>query len=158
MISLYKTYLTNLLKESGCKRIYSTIKEMETSQAPNMGGILFQTEELKRVNTKKTFEEDGTRKIRLKKYERITSISIIIGETNYEKCENIYEQFLMNLDNSINDGKGNSIKIDIGDSDWVEDKDSILRAKIAVQIDVTFESGIYKDYTNKPVNPNIGLG
>lgn len=37
------------------------------------------------------------------------------------------------------------------EADWVEEGDSVLKAKIAVQFDVTFEGGIYADSTKKAV-------
>ena len=42
-------------------------------------------------------------------------------------------------------------QIVVGEADWVEEGDSVLKAKIAVQFDVTFEGGIYADFTKKAV-------
>ena len=49
------------------------------------------------------------------------------------------------------DVNGNWTDIEVGDADWVEDGDSILKAKVAVQFDVTFEGGIYQDRKIQPM-------
>ena len=46
-----------------------------------------------------------------------------------------------------------------GEVDWVDEKDSILKAKIAVEIPVTFSYGIYKDVPVSHIDgtPEIGM-
>lgn len=39
----------------------------------------------------------------------------------------------------------NWVDIEIGEADWVEKEDSILKSKIAVEFDVTLTGGIYTD-------------
>ena len=68
-----------------------------------------------------------------------------------EKVEEILENFLRNLKKGI-DVDGNWVNIVVGEADWVEEGDSILKAKIAVQFDITFEGGIYQDRDIKPMN------
>ena len=47
---------------------------------------------------------------------------------------------------------GNWVNIVVGEADWVEEGDSILKAKVAVQFDITFEGGIYQDRDIKPMD------
>ena len=47
---------------------------------------------------------------------------------------------------------GNWVNIVVGEADWVEEGDSILKAKVAVQFDITFEGGIYEDRDIKPMD------
>jgi len=42
-------------------------------------------------------------------------------------------------------------------TDWVEEGDSILKAKVAVQFDITFEGGIYEDRDIKPMDYGMGI-
>lgn len=159
MIKVYEDYLTTLLKESGCKRIYTTSKELEISRATNLGGVIFQSEELEKANRKTTFQQDGVKTTRVMKYKRTTNLSVIIGEVDHKRCESIFSTFLANLKDSIDDGNGNAVIIEAGETDWVDEKDSILNAQIAVQINLSFVGGIYRDHTWKGINEvNITLG
>lgn len=65
--------------------------------------------------------------------------------------ELILENFLRNLKKGI-DVDGNWVNIVVGEADWVEEGDSILKAKVAVQFDITFEGGIYQDRDIKPMD------
>lgn len=58
---------------------------------------------------------------------------------------------LTNLKKGI-DVDGNWVNIVVGEADWVEEGDSILKAKVAVQFDITFEGGIYQDRDIKPMD------
>lgn len=76
---------------------------------------------------------------------------VVIADTSEEKVEEILENFLRNLKKGI-DVDGNWVNIVVGEADWVEEGDSILKAKVAVQFDITFEGGIYQDRDIKPMD------
>ena len=75
---------------------------------------------------------------------------MIIADASEDKCEEIFEKFLRLIGKGMEDN-GNWVNIVVGEADWVEEGDSVLKAKIAVQFDVTFEGGIYADFTKKAV-------
>ena len=75
----------------------------------------------------------------------------MLADTSEEKVEEILENFLQNLKKGI-DVDGNWVNIVVGEADWVEEGDSILKAKVAVQFDITFEGGIYQDRDIKPMD------
>ena len=87
----------------------------------------------------------------VKLWDRSTSLHIVIADTSEEKVEEILENFLRNLKKGI-DVDGNWVNIVVGEADWVEEGDSILKAKVAVQFDITFEGGIYQDRDIKPMD------
>lgn len=65
--------------------------------------------------------------------------------------EKILDSFLRKLKKGI-DVDENWVNIVVGEVDWVEEGDSILKAKVAVQFDITFEGGIYEDRDIKPMD------
>ena len=73
-----------------------------------------------------------------------TSFKVVIGEYTEETCEEIFLAFLEALENGIHI-EGNYVDIEIGQVEWVEKEDSILKANIACQIPITFHGGIYRD-------------
>ena len=83
--------------------------------------------------------------------EETARLHIVIADTSEEKVEEILENFLRNLKKGI-DVDGNWVNIVVGEADWVEEGDSILKAKVAVQFDITFEGGIYQDRDIKPMD------
>ncbi len=154
MISLYKEYLEQKLKESGVKsKVFKTLKDMKASGATHLGAVLFEDEKFEKDGSKKIYvEEDGTKVKRVKKFRRITKLSVVIGDYDETKCETTFNNFLKLIDEGIDDGEGNFVEIRILDCDWVDDKDSILRSKIAVQLMIEFVGGVYEDVSFVKVN------
>lgn len=136
-------------------KILDAIKETGSSQAGNevhVGAVLRNGETFARSGSKKTYiDQEGQRKRRVKLWDRSTSLHIVIADTSEEKVEEILENFLRNLKKGI-DVDGNWVNIVVGEADWVEEGDSILKAKVAVQFDITFEGGIYQDRDIKPMD------
>lgn len=141
-----KNYLIKKLKEAGIKtHIYDTMKSLETAGEPHLGAVLINGETFTRSSSKKTYtDQQGQKQRRLKLFDRKTSFRVIIAHTDAEKVEIILYHFLSILDTGIT-VSGNWEGITIGEADWVSREDSILRAKVAVQMDVEFAAGIYKD-------------
>ena len=105
-----------------------------------------------RSGSKRKFvDQEGRQKRRVKLWDRNTSLHVVIADTSEEKVEEILEEFLRNLKKGI-DVDGNWVNIVVGEADWVEEGDSILKAKVAVQFDITFEGGIYEDRDIKPMD------
>ena len=147
-----KNYLIKTLKESGIKsQVYTNMKKLKQGNEPHVGAVLRNGETFTRSGSKKVYtDQEGRRKRRVKLWNRSTSLHVVIADTSEEKVEEILENFLVNLKKGL-DVNGNWADIEVGDADWVEDGDSILKAKVAVQFDVTFEGGIYQDRKIQPM-------
>lgn len=147
-----KNYLIKTLKESGIKsQVYTNMKKLKQGNEPHVGAVLRNGETFTRSGSKKMYtDQEGRRKRRVKLWNRSTSLHVVIADTSEEKVEEILENFLVNLKKGL-DVNGNWTDIEVGDADWVEDGDSILKAKVAVQFDVTFEGGIYQDRKIQPM-------
>lgn len=147
-----KNYLIKTLKESGIKsQVYTNMKKLKQGNEPHVGAVLRNGETFTRSGSKKVYtDQEGRRKRRVKLWNRSTSLHVVIADTSEEKVEEILENFLVSLKKGL-DVNGNWTDIEVGDADWVEDGDSILKAKVAVQFDVTFEGGIYQDRKIQPM-------
>lgn len=147
-----KNYLIKTLKESGIKsQVYTNMKKLKQGNEPHVGAVLRNGETFTRSGSKKVYtDQEGRRKRRVKLWNRSTSLHVVIADTSEEKVEEILENFLVSLKKGL-DVNGNWVNIEVGDADWVEDGDSILKAKVAVQFDVTFEGGIYQDRKIQPM-------
>lgn len=133
-----RDYLVKVLKESGIRsRVHDSMKSLKNCNETHVGAVLRVKETFSRSGSKRIYEESGQRKQRKKLHERITIL------TNFMKKI----------------GKGlpvdrNWVEINVGDVDWIEEGDSILRSKIAVEFDVTLTGGIYEDTDLK----KVGIG
>lgn len=154
MISKYKDYLEEKLRVAGVKgKIYHTEKELKLSSAVHLGAILFSKEKFEKDGSKKIYQkEDAMRVKRVCKLKRITEIVVVIGDSKEENCEEIFSNFLSMLDSGMDDGSGNYIEIEALDSDWVYDKDNILKSKTAVMVWIRFTGGIYVDIPLVKIN------
>lgn len=145
MIMQCREYLIKKLEEAGIKRkIYTSLKELKASQEPHVGAVLFESDKFERSGSKKVFKDDQGKNKRLKLFDRKTFFTVTIGEHQQDKCEELFESFMAALDSGILIN-GNYIAIEIEEADWVDKDDSILKSKIAVQILIRFDGGIYKD-------------
>ena len=133
-----RNYLIETLKSSGIKsQVYTNMKKLKAGNEVHVGAVLRNGETFARSGSKKTYiDQEGQRKRRVKLWDRSTSL---------------LENFLQNLKKGI-DVDGNWVNIVVGEADWVEEGDSILKAKVAVQFDITFEGGIYQDRDIKPMD------
>ncbi len=147
-----KDYLIAKLKESGIKsQVYTSMKKLKQANEPHLGAVLRSGEKLSRSGSKRTFvDQEGRRKRRAKLWNRDTTLRVVIADTSEEKAEEIATKLLISIGKGVA-VDGNWANIAIGEMDWVEEGDSILKAKIAVQFDVTFEGGVYMDREMEPV-------
>ena len=151
-----KTYLVKTLKEAGAgNSIFTSFKRVEMSHDIKLAGVTVSGETLVRSGSKiKYMDAEGRRKSRHKLWDRITKMRVVIADSSDEKVEEVLEKFLRIV------GKGleidqNWVTLEVGELDWVDEKDSILKAKVAVQFDVTFTGGIYEDYSMKPMGIEV---
>lgn len=152
MIEQSRDYLVNKLQEAGIKtKVYTTLKELKASQESHVGAVLFESDKFERSGSKKVFRDEEGKKKRTKIFNRKTYFSVTIGEYKQEKCEEIFENFMTLVERGtiIN---GNYIPIEVEEADWIDKEDSILKSKIAVQILIRFDGGIYKDVQFAKVN------
>ena len=148
-----KEYLIDILQSSGIKsQVYTSMKKLKQANEVHIGAVLRNGETFTRSGSKKIYrDQEGQRKRRAKLWDRTTTLRVVIADTSEEKVEIILDNFLRNLKKGM-DVEGNWVNIVVGDADWVEEGDSILKAKIAVQFDITFEGGIYEDRDMKPMD------
>lgn len=141
-----KQYLLDKLKGAGIKsKPHTTQKALEKSQESHVGAVLFESENILRNGSKTIYKDQkGARKKRRKVFDRTLAFTVIIGDYNDEAVEAILEKFLASLDRGIY-VDGNFIPIEVEGADWVDSDDSILKAKVAVQVKVNFLGGLYRD-------------
>lgn len=148
-----RNYIVETLKISGIKsQVYTNMKKLKQGNEVHVGAVLRNGETFTRSGSKKNFvDQEGRRKRRVKLWDRSTSLHVVIADTSEEKVEEILGSFLRNLKKGI-EVDGNWVDIVVGEADWVEEGDSILKAKMAVQLDITFEGGIYEDRDIRPMD------
>ena len=146
-----RKYLIDKLKESGIHmEPITSSKKLNIYQDSHVGAVLFHEENLSRNGSKKLYEDQaGATRKRRKVFDRDLSFDVVIGEYDPQKVETIYQEFLRSLEKGLY-VDGNYIAVEPSDAEWAEGEDSILKAKIAVQLKVTFSGGIYNevDYIN----------
>ena len=152
MIEIYQAYLATLLKSAGIKtKICITMKELQSFDNAHVGAVIVDKDLIESSYDKKIYEDMGKTKKRIKKYRRDTTINVVIGEHDATKCDSIFAKFLSIIEKGTYDANGNWVEIELGEAEWVSDKDSILKSKIAVEMPIIFHGGIYQDYEYKKV-------
>ncbi|EPR07767.1 hypothetical protein [Ruminiclostridium papyrosolvens] len=146
MFTECREYLLTKLKEAGIhSKPYTSMKRLRASQETHVGAVLFEEESFNRSGTKTIFsDQTGERHKRRKIFSRETTFSVIIGDPDPTKTETIFEAFLRIIDSGIYIN-GDYTPIQVEEAEWVDDDDSILKAKVAVNFKVKFLGGVYKD-------------
>ncbi|MEF2965666.1 SON protein [Paenibacillus sp. M1] len=152
MIAECKEYLISKLKQAGIKsEVRTSMKSLKAYQDSHVGAVIPEGDVFARASSKKAyFAEDGSKHKRRKLYDRTMTFTVVIGEYDQEKCDRIFSSFMASLDTGIYID-GNYTAIEVEEADWVDKDDSIIAAKIAVQLKVKFLGGIYKDTDFAPV-------
>lgn len=148
-----KRYLIEKLKAAGLKtKPYTTMKTLEKSQESHIGAVLFDTETVSR-NGSKTFykDQEGARKKRRKVFDRDLSFIVLIGEYNDDVVEALYASFLEHLDEGLY-VDGNYVPLEVEEAAWIDEDDSVLRAKVSVRVRITFHGGLYRDTGFAPLS------
>lgn len=141
-----KQYLIDTLKEAGIKtHVYTSIKKLTAANEYQVAAVLKVKEKLTRSGSRKKYtDQEGQRMQRRKLWDRESKLRVIIADTDEDKVEEVLTQFLKILDKGIVENR-NWEGINLDTVDWVEREDSLLKAKVAVQFDITFTGGVYVD-------------
>lgn len=148
-----RQYLIDKMKEAGLKSApYTSMKELQQSLESHVGAVLFESESFLRNGSKKIFTtNEGETKKRRKLFDRTLIFSCVLGDYTAEATESLFESFIRVLGNGITID-GNFVLIEIGNCDWVDDADSLLKAKLAAQFQIQFIGGMYRDNNFAPVS------
>lgn len=146
MFAQCRQHLIDTLGAAGMQQpVYTSLKRLKTSREPRLGAVLAERETFSRDGARKRFcDEAGQPVKRTRAFVRDVSFSVIIGEYTAEKAEEVFDKFLVLLGRGtwVN---GNYAEVEVGEAEWVEEEDSILAAKIAVQVLITYHGGLYLD-------------
>lgn len=145
-MKIERDFLVQTLKEAGIHgKIHESMKSLKNCNEVHVGAVLRTGEGFTRSGSKRKFtDQEGQRKQRNKLFVRTTSLHVVIADTSEEKVEEILTKFLKRIAKGL-EVDGNWVDIEIGEADWVEGDDSILKSKIAVEFDVTLTGGVYTD-------------
>ena len=148
MIGQCKEYLIQKLKDAGIKsKVHISNKTLEKSNESHIGAVLFEGDKFTRSGSKTIYEDqEGVKRKRTKIFDRKISFGVVIGEYEESKCETIFENFITLLDRGILIN-GNFTAVEVDDADWVDENDSVLKAKVVVLVRITFDGGLYKEST-----------
>lgn len=138
--------LIRALKAAGCEREpFLSLKRMANSAESRISAVLYEDEQLERSTGKRFFTaEDGRNMRRTKLFSRDITYTVIIGDFTQESAEETYEKFLLKLKKGIY-VSGDYVSIDPAEAQWMNEKDHILHAKVAVQIKVLCHGGLYQN-------------
>lgn len=141
-----KDYLMEALSKSGVKgNIHTTMKSLKNCSLSHVAAVLRMNEELIRSSSKKAYkDQEGHERMRRKLFERKTNFRVVIADSEEKKCEETFERFLKKIGKGLY-VDGSWVGLEVKEVEWLEDEDSILKAKIAVQFIVEFTGGIYQD-------------
>lgn len=150
-----RDFLIKALQNAGVKgKIHESMKTLKNCNELHVGAVLRVRENFTRSGSKKRYtDKEGLRKQRNKLFDRITVLHVVIADTSEDKVETILNNFLTGISKGF-EVNGNWIDLEISDAEWLEEEDTILKAKITVEFDVTLKGGIYVDTDVV----NIGLG
>lgn len=152
MIGACREYLAQKLQQAGIKsKVHTSMKKLKASQESHIGAVLFEGDSFVREFGKRIYHDDAGKHRRRKQFTRETSFVVIIGEYEQDVCEGIFERFMLSLDRGI-PIDGNFTTIEPGEADWVDDEDSLLKSKIAVQLKIKFVGGLYRDSDFAQIN------
>ncbi len=150
-----REFLVKVLKDAGIRgKVHESMKGLKNCNEAHVGAVLRAGESFTRSGSKKIYrDQSGQRIQRNKLFDRTTVLHVVIGDSDETKVEAILTAFLEMVAKGFA-VDGNWVDIELGDADWVEEGDSILRSKIAVEFDVTLRGGIYAD--TEIISANIG--
>lgn len=145
MFAECRDYLIQKLQQAGMAKPYTTMKTLALARDSHISAVITEKETFARNGSKKIYQDDrGDRHKRRKIFDRALSFHVIIGDYDGAAVETIFEKFLAALDDDLYIN-GNYVLIDVEEAEWVDKDDSILQSKLAVNVKVTFNGGVYKD-------------
>lgn len=137
--------LKECLKQCGATgNIHTSSKKLKLSGESRVFAVLFEDDSLSKNRSKRVYMDSAGKHKRRQKFDRSLTFSVVIGEYSIEKVQELYDGFLENIPDGIY-VDGNYVYIEPTVADWMDDEDTIIRAKCAVQVKVVCRGGIYKD-------------
>lgn len=145
-MKIERDFLVQALQNAGVRgKIHESMKSLKNCNETHLGAVLRVGENFDRSGSRKKYtDQEGHRKQRRKLFARVTTLHVVIADSDEEKVEKILTEFLKNISKGLG-VDGNWVDIEIGDADWVEGDDSILKSKIAVEFNVILTGGVYVD-------------
>lgn len=132
------------LEETTGKTAYTSRKKLRLANESRVIAVLFEADELERDNSKRIYTDTGGRHKRRKKYKRRMAFTAVIGDYTIEDVEETFDNFMELLPDGLY-VNGNYVSIEAQSADWLDDEDSILKAKCAVQVKIVCDGGIYTE-------------
>lgn len=143
MIAECREYLIAKLKGAGIRTaVFTSMKKLKLTQESHLGAVLFSEETFTRDGSKRIIENNELKLKQRKVFERTLIFEVIIGEYLQENAEKLMEKFILELEEGIK-VEGNFVAVEPESAEWVDEDDSILNAKVAVQLRIKFEAGLY---------------
>lgn len=141
-----REFIIRTLKEAGIRgKVHESLKSLKNSNEVHIGAVLRTGESFVRSGSKKRFEDnEGRRRQRNKIFDRITVLHVVIGDADEDKVDEILTRFLTIVSKGFAVDE-NWVDIEIGDAEWMEQSDTILKSRVSVEFDVTLKGGIYVD-------------
>lgn len=126
-------------------QIYTTLQTLKTCVNPHVGAVMLQDDlnvwNLRPQRNLATGQDD------LMVFDRTLTIMVVIGEESVEKLAPVFDAFLASLDRGITHG-GHYIAIELPEpAEWIDKKDSVINAEIAVELPVICKGGVYRTQT-----------
>ena len=133
-----------LMRISAAKNIHTSQKLLKAANESRVFAVLFENDGLEKSGDKRIYTDTGGKHKRRKKFSRNLTFSVVIGEYTMEKVQELYDKFLEDIPEGIY-VCGNYVQIEPMTADWMDNEDTIIRAKCAVEIKVVCKGGVYKD-------------
>jgi len=146
MVLKCRDYLVDKLNAIGMQaKPITSRKALEAALSPRICAVLFGTDDLARNGSKKFYEDEtGARRKRTKVFDRKTTFTVHIGDSQPEKVDEFVTTFLLALDKGVYID-GNYVAIDVDAADWEDGDDTWLRGKVVTSLSVIFDGGVYRD-------------
>ena len=137
--------LMECLRQCGATgNIHTSRKRLQASGESRVFAILSEDDGLAKNKNRRIYADAGGKHKRRQKFERSLTFSVVIGEYSIEKVQELYDRFLHHIPPGIY-VDGNYVDIEPTIADWMDDEDTIIRAKCAVQVKVVCKGGVYQD-------------
>ena len=135
-------------------QIFNSLKELQDCVDVRCAAVLIRSDTL--TYSGRPRRNLATGKDDLCLYDRALTVDVVIGEENKSKLDSIFSAFVAALGRGFTDN-GHYIAIEFGEAEWVDKKDSILNANIAVELQIKFTGGIYRAANYKQLS-DIQIG
>ncbi|GAB6100435.1 hypothetical protein JCM16358_23140 [Halanaerocella petrolearia] len=157
MISLYKDYLKNILNNMEYDvKIYEGLKKLGRNRFPTPAAFIYlsEDEDLETDGELVSKEDDLENKMRYytKRVYKVTNYIYVLFVAKEESdATELRNKFLAALDKKIQDSNNNKVEIEVNKSSLHLTGD-ILKKKVARELLLEFEGGIYTTKTFKLVD------